>query len=77
MMTSDGLLSVSFLTGNANPLLRTRALACGAEAFFLKPCEHSELVEIARQLKEISTKGNRVVMRTLVDRDYQPEIGLP
>ena len=54
-----------------------RDLGACLRYLFRPSCEHSELGEIARQLKEISTKGNRVVMRTLVDRDYQPEIGLP
>jgi CheY-like chemotaxis protein len=52
----DGLLFVFFLTGNDNPRWRIRARACGAEAFLLKPCQHSELVEIARQLKEICSQ---------------------
>jgi two-component system, chemotaxis family, chemotaxis protein CheY len=51
----EGLAFV-FLTGNSSPLLRTRALGCGADAFFRKPSRHSDLVEIARQLNEICRK---------------------
>ena len=63
----DGLLFVFFLTGNADPLLRTRAMACDGEAFLLKPCQHSELVEIARYLKQISTQVcHRIPMQPLM-----------
>jgi two-component system, response regulator len=41
-----------FLTGNSNPALRTRAFACGADAFLLKPCDDSDFSEIAHELNE-------------------------
>jgi CheY-like chemotaxis protein len=42
-----------FVTGNPNPQLRTRALNFGADDFFVKPCRHSDFLEIAHRLNEL------------------------
>jgi CheY-like chemotaxis protein len=46
----------AFLTGMNNKATERRASALGADAFFLKPSNSVELIEIARALQKLATQ---------------------
>jgi DNA-binding response OmpR family regulator len=47
----------AFLTGRPDRTSEMRALACGADAFFVKPATSEELVAIAEALQRLATVG--------------------
>ena len=53
--SSPACVKFAFLTGRPDHTSEMRALACGADAFFVKPSTSEELVNIAGALQQLAT----------------------
>jgi len=52
--SSHARLRFAFLTGRPDPTTETRAQACGADAFFVKPANAEDLMTIAAALHDLA-----------------------